>query len=181
MSTATENLEQDHVHILKLIEAMEHISRIAEPEIKHLENVVEIIKSFADGIHHAKEENVFFPLLGKRGFPTHQGPVAVMLNEHVQGRKYVKGMEENIRLYKAGNKPALIDVYQNMNAYAELLKNHISKENNVLFRMADNVISDSDNDFLLGKFADEEKRHSAHARSEDYIKMIQDLTEFYQI
>lgn len=180
MNTATKNLEEDHVHILKLIEVMEHITRIDDPETDHLEKVVEIIKNFADGIHHIKEENVFFPMLAGKGFPASQGPVAVMLSEHVQGRKYVRGMEENIKLYKSGNKPSLNDVYLNMNSYAGLLKNHISKENNVLFRMADNVLSESDHNALLSKFADEEKKRST-TRSGEYIKQIQDLTSFYKI
>lgn len=180
MNTATKNLEEDHVHILKLIEVMEHVTRIDDPDIQHIEEIVEIIKNFADGIHHIKEENVFFPMLSKKGFPPEQGPVAVMLSEHVQGRKYVKGMEENINLYKAGNKPALGEVYLNMNSYAGLLKNHIAKENNVLFRMADNVLSESENNALLGKFADEEKKISSTGKN-DYIRSIQTLTTFYKI
>jgi hemerythrin-like domain-containing protein len=181
MNTATKNLEEDHVHILKLIEVMEHVTRIDDPDINHLEKIVEIIKNFADGVHHAKEENVFFPMLSKKGFPSNQGPVAVMLNEHVQGRKYVRGMEENILLFKSGNKPSLMDVYQNMNSYIELLRNHIEKENNVLFRMADNVLSESDHHTLLGKFADEENKYSSRAKSAVYIQLIRELTSFYKV
>jgi hemerythrin-like domain-containing protein len=178
MKKATLNLEDDHVHILKLIEVMEHVTLMDDPDIDHLERIVEIIKNFADGVHHAKEENIFFPLLSGKGFPPNQGPVAVMLNEHVQGRKYVRGIEDNIRLYKSGTRAAISDIYQNMKSYAELLRNHISKENNILFRMADNVLTETDNLNLLGRFADEERRHS---KSADYIKSIHDLFLFYKI
>ena len=90
MNTATKNLEDDHVHILKLLDVMERIIGSDNPDISHLESIVDIIKNFADGLHHAKEENQFFPFLAKRGFSLTQGPVAVMLNEHERGRDFVK-------------------------------------------------------------------------------------------
>ena len=36
---------------------------------------------FADKCHHAKEEDVFFPLLKQRGIPEQGGPIGVMLHE----------------------------------------------------------------------------------------------------
>ena len=91
MNTATKNLEDDHVHILHLIEVMERVIGSENPDVSHLESIVDIIRNYADGLHHAKEENQFFPFLSKRGFSLSQGPVAVMLHEHAQGRDYVRG------------------------------------------------------------------------------------------
>lgn len=181
MNTATKNLEDDHVHILRLIDVMEYITRSENPDISHLESIVDIIRNFADGIHHAKEENLFFPFLAERGFSTTQGPVAVMLQEHMQGRNFVKGIADNITLYKNGNKEALNEIYRNMTGYAELLRNHIGKENNILFRMADRVLSESDHLNLLGKFEEAERNHVSTAGSEDYIERIQNLVSLYNI
>ena len=135
MKTATKNLEDDHVHILKLIDVMEQITRTKDPEIEHIERIVKIIRNFADGIHHAKEENLFFPFLTDRGFSITHGPVAVMLSEHVRGRNFVKGISDNIILFKSGFKAALDEIYLNMNGYIELLRAHISKENTILFQI----------------------------------------------
>ena len=181
MNTATKNLEDDHVHILRLIDVMEYITRSENPDISHLESIVDIIRNFADGIHHAKEENLFFPFLAERGFSTTQGPVAVMLQEHMQGRNFVKGIADNITLYKNGNEEALNEIYRNMTGYAELLRNHIGKENNILFRMADRVLSESDHLNLLGKFEEAERNHISTAGSEDYIERIQNLVSLYNI
>jgi len=181
MNTATKNLEDDHVHILRLIDVMEYITRSENPDISHLESIVDIIRNFADGIHHAKEENLFFPFLAERGFSTTQGPVAVMLQEHMQGRNFVKGIADNITLYKNGNKEALNEIFRNMTGYAELLRNHIEKENNILFRMADRVLSESDHLNLLGKFEEAERNHISTAGSEDYIERIQNLVSLYNI
>jgi len=181
MNTATKNLEDDRVHILKLIDVMEYVSLTDNPDVNHLEQIVEIIRNFADGLHHAKEENLFFPLLSERGFSSTQGPVAVMLHEHVLGRNFVKGIAEHIPLFKSGDKAALNEIFRNMNGYAELLRNHISKENNILFRMADNALSESDNNNLLIKFAEAEKNHIQTADAKKYSEQIKELASFYNI
>jgi hemerythrin-like domain-containing protein len=181
MNTATMNLEEDHVHILKLIEVMERVIGSENPDVGHLESIVDIIRSFADGLHHAKEENQFFPFLSKRGFSLTQGPVAVMLHEHIQGREFVKGMTSNISLYKGGNNSALGRIYSNMAGYAELLKNHIGKENNILFRMADRALSETDNRELLKQFEEAEKEHGASSSSAEYISRIQQLASSYNV
>jgi hemerythrin-like domain-containing protein len=181
MNTATKNLEDDHVHILKLIEVMERIIGSENPDVSHLEGIVDIIRNFADGLHHAKEENQFFPFLTRRGFSISQGPVAVMLHEHMQGRDFVKGIADNISLYKSGNMSKLGNIYSNMAGYAELLQNHIGKENNILFRMADRALSESDHQDLLKQFEEAEKQHSSGSSSEEYIRRIQQLTAAYGI
>ena len=139
-NNATKNLEDDHVYILKLIDVMEIMTESTEPVVSDLEESVDLIKSFADGLHHAKEEALLFPLMAERGFSTRQGPVAMMLHEHAQGRNDVKEISENIGLFKNGDLSALALIYHNMIGYGELLRNHIAKENDVLFRMADNAI-----------------------------------------
>lgn len=181
MTTATKNLENDHVHILKLIDVMEHITGIEQPDFNHIENIVDIIRNFADGLHHAKEENLFFPFLEEKGFSQTQGPVAVMLDEHVQGRNYVKGIADNIPLYKNGDKGALNEITVNMKGYIDLLRSHISKENNILFRMADNVISETDNAKLLTLFGEAEKKHYAISDTVDYMKQIENLDAIYNV
>ena len=181
MDTATKNLEDDHVHILQLIRVMERIIGSENPDITHIASVVDIIRNFADGLHHAKEENQFFPFLANRGFSISQGPVAVMLMEHVRGRDFVKGIAENISLYKGGNLSALGKIYSNMAGYAELLQNHIGKENNILFRMADRALSEEDHQLLLKQFEEAEKTHVSGSSSEEYIKRIQQLASVYGI
>jgi len=181
METATKNLEDDHVHILKLIDVMGKIIHDKASDINHIESIVDIIRNFADGIHHAKEENLFFPYLSDKGFSTTQGPVAVMLHEHELGRGFVKNISDNITLFKSGNKSVLIEIYHNMSGYADLLKNHIAKENNILFKMADRVLSDSDQKELLTSFGEAERNYSYKAGSVNYVEQIQRLADLYKI
>ncbi len=178
MIYATKNLEDDHVFILRLIDVMEVMTTVSEPEIEHLEEVVAIIRSFADGLHHAKEESLLFPLMAERGFSMQFGPIAVMLQDHEDGRNYVKGMAENIALLKNGELSALNLVYYNMLGYGELLRNHISKENNVLFRMADNALSSADHQSLTEQF-DQIENQSYPDKKGDFVARIEKLVTAY--
>ena len=179
MNTATKNLEQDHESILKLIDVIEAMTTHTDPDIADYEEVVDLIRNFADGLHHAKEETLFFPLMAERGFSMKQGPIAMMLSEHEQGRNYVKGISENIRLLKEGDLSALNMIYRNMLGYCELLRNHIAKENNVLFRMADNALSEEDQQTLLTQFGQVENQGSANHQKNDFIARIEKLTQIY--
>lgn len=181
MKTATMNLEEDHIHILKLTEVMNAITRYDKPDTGHIEDIIDIIKNYADGLHHAKEENLFFPALESKGFSAEQGPVAVMLHEHIQGRNFVKGITDNLILYKQGNKTALEEIYQNMSGYADLLVNHIAKENNILFRMADNALSDIEQKNLAEQFDIIEQNRPAGNKVSDYINRIKILALFYKV
>jgi hemerythrin-like domain-containing protein len=181
MKTATQNLEDDHVYILKLTDIMMAITRSDKPGISHIETVVDIIKNFADGLHHAKEEELLFPKLEEKGFSASQGPVAVMLHEHVEGRNFVKGIVDNIDLYKHGSREAMKDILVNMLGYADLLRNHIAKENNILFRMADKVLSANEQDKLVSKFEEIENNRKPGSAPSDYISSIKELAVLYDM
>ena len=178
MNTATQNLENDHVYIIRLIDVMEKMVLNCATDTAHMEMVVNLIKTYADGFHHDKEEKVLFPLLVEKGFSNEQGPVSVMLHEHVEGREFVKGISERIDVYKAGNVSALPEIYHYMQGYADLLKAHIGKENNVLFRMADKALSSDEQLELLNKFGSIEKQFDSEKIAMSILE-IEGLEAFY--
>ena len=118
MNTAAKNLADDHINIIKLTDVMLHMVQKKVINVSHIEKIINLIRDFADGLHHAKEENLYFPYLSNKGFSREQGPVAVMLYEHVQGREFVRGIAENLAWYSQGREEAISAVYENMNGYA---------------------------------------------------------------
>ncbi len=180
MNTATKDLENDHIHILRLTDVMEKITKTDAPDFSDLEAVVYLIRNFADGFHHGKEEKILFPALEVKGFSPHQGPVAVMLSEHIQGRNFVKEMAEYTALYKKGDTKALEQVFNNMTGYVDLLRNHISKENNILFRMADRVLSAEDHKSLLDKYTGVTPVTEKGGGIPEYISDIERLEQKYK-
>lgn len=153
METATKNLENDHEYILRLMSVMEKMVLEISTSLKHIELVVSLIRNYADGFHHGKEEHLFFPFLVKKGFSNDHGPVSVMIHEHAEGRKFVENMEAEIANIKNGDESSFTILYENMQGYIDLLRTHIGKENKVLFPLADKVLTPDDQEELLKEFA----------------------------
>jgi hemerythrin-like domain-containing protein len=110
-------------------------------------------QQFADKCHHAKEEDVFFPVLKMRGIPEQGGPIGVMLHEHVLGRDCVGRMKEASQA-QPFDAPKFADAAKQ---YSPLLHQHIFKENNVLFRMAERVMSEADDADVTSRFSQVEQ------------------------
>ncbi len=137
----TEILIKEHDAILVMLNILEKVClRLDTGEsVKEtdLENIVEFFKVFADKCHHGKEEDLLFPVLEEYGIPNEGGPIGVMLSEHVTGRDNVKGMNAAIADYKEGKESGSKVFVRYARNYIALLTDHIDKENNILFKMAD--------------------------------------------
>ena len=135
----TSSLRRDHDLIGKVLKAMESTvgmlrdgRRIPGPI---LSQVVDFSTNFTDVCHHGKEEGSLFPSLERAGMPRNAGPIAVMLADHERQREIAKRMDLASRRYAASGDPAeLIAV---MEEYVRHVTEHLWKENNRLFVMAE--------------------------------------------
>lgn len=137
MSTAS--LRRDHDLIEKVLKSMwstlpllKSGKAIPEPI---LNQVIDFSINFTDVCHHGKEENSLFPELEKKGMPRNSGPIAVMLMEHEVTRKLASRMDVSSKSYlKTGDANQLII---DMQEYINHVVQHLWKENNRLFEMAE--------------------------------------------
>lgn len=137
MSTAS--LRRDHELIEKVIKAMESTIQLLNDGKQIPESillpVIDFTKNFTDVCHHSKEENSLFPALEQAGMPRHMGPIAMMLLDHERSREIGKEMEISAKNYiLTGDSSKLIT---DMQQYVEHITEHLWKENNKLFMMAE--------------------------------------------
>lgn len=127
-------LEHEHEAILFGIAMLERVSERAaagdEAARKDAPELVRFLNGFADACHHGKEEGILFPAMERAGILGEGGPIGVMLEEHAQGRAYVRGMADALAVNDFG--PAF---GAQVSGYASLLRSHIAKENGILFPM----------------------------------------------
>ena len=119
-----------------------------------LRQCVEFFRFFADACHHAKEEDLLFPVLEERGIPREGGPIGVMLMEHKMARQFTADMAEALDRYGSGDAEGVERFRTAARAYVELLTHHIFKEDNVLFSMGDRVMSEADQASLGSRFCE---------------------------
>ena len=174
MKTTT-NLIQDHEIIAGILEVMRNLAtsiklkKTIEPQ--QIEEILDFLKNFADLNHHGKEENILFPAMINRGIPINGGPISVMLNEHATGRNYISNITEELAEFKLGNSEASVKIASNMLSYADLLTNHISKENQVLFPMADRIIPESEDNRLFEQFTKVESDTMTEDKRQYYLSL----------
>jgi hemerythrin-like domain-containing protein len=125
-------------------------------------------QQFADQCHHAKEEDVFFPVLQQRGIPEQGGPIGVMLHEHGLGRDCVGRMREASQAQPFDARRFADAARQ----YIPLLRQHIFKENNVLFRMAEQVMSEADDFNVTGRFSQVEQERGLTGWHESFVSVV---------
>jgi hemerythrin-like domain-containing protein len=161
----TQALVNEHLLILRMIALLErNAPRTADGSYSNWQfylDGVDFIRNFADRFHHAKEEDVLFEALVKNGMPRENSPIAAMLMEHDQGRALVKAMETAAREALNGQADRERIIADNALAYAALLREHIEKEDDILYPLAERVIPDTMRDDIIAGYNAAEARTAA--------------------
>jgi hemerythrin-like domain-containing protein len=182
---ATAILRQEHDVILKMLDGLDGTARqlltgIAVPPAT-LTGLLEFFKLFADRCHHGKEEDLLFPLLEQKGMPRGSGPLGVMLFEHDRGRELVREMAAAATEYHGRSGPAGERWAKAAQQYSTLLRDHILKENNILFRMAERMLTPEEQDSLGAEFEKSEvEKMGAETHERLHARMEQILSEITQ-
>ncbi len=149
-SKTSKMLIKEHKKILKEVEKLgkecTKIESGASINKAFFEKMVEFIREYADKFHHAKEEDILFKEICKNENNFHCNPVKQMLLEHQEGRKFVRGILKGL---KENNSK---DIVQNSEDYIRLIREHIFKEDNILYPMADENLSKKTLDNMYKKF-----------------------------
>ena len=173
MTSPTRILMDEHQTILRVLACTERIAQgfTAEANVTVCREIVDFLRTYADRLHHGKEEDLLFPAMERRGVPVEQGPTAVMRHEHEEGRALVRRMalatevEDEAFDMAVFRGPAL--------AFVELLRSHIAKEDHILFPMADRILAQGDRESLDAAYAKVESEDfsaDVHARYEQWAR-----------
>ncbi len=172
-----QKLIDEHKNILKGISLLEAGSNKLEagekisPDI--FRKLIDFIRNYADKYHHAKEEDILFVSMGKAGFPAEEGPVGVMLAEHDQGRGFVAAMENANEQYASGEGSFTGEIIENARGYIYLLRQHINKEDTVLYPMARDTLGKAGIDAMIPEFDRVEKEKAG--TEEKYLGILKQL------
>ena len=171
---------------MRAIEALMHEHRVIEVVLTGLERMaqraredgevnqgraakaLETLRQFADKCHHAKEEHNLFPLMEERGVSREGGPLGVMLHEHEQGRHHIETMERVLPGASRGDTEALRVFAGHARSYARLLRQHIGKEDKILYPMAEQVLTAEDDERLVKAFEAIEREQMGEGAHEKY-------------
>lgn len=179
MNKPTRDLKEEHGGIMLMLHIMGKVVQKLRngDDIKkeHLHKIIEFLKNFADKCHHGKEEGILFPELSKN--PSNIKIINELLGEHKTGRDFIRGIDESIAAYKAGN-PDAFHIAVNTDGYIQLLTAHIKKEN-VLFLIADKELSEKSQENMIEKFEILERDVIGEGKHEEYHGWLKELKYIY--
>jgi len=181
--TVIEELKAEHEAVLLTIRILEQITSKLEDgqtiDLRHLDQILEFLQVFVDKCHHGKEERVLFPAMEEAGIPREGGPIGAMLYEHERGRSFVQGLRSGVEDYRVGKDDAIAKITENAKNYGRLLVAHIDKENNVLYVMAERVLSTDKMAEMAKSFDEIEEIEIGPNKHEEFHATLHALKDIY--
>jgi hemerythrin-like domain-containing protein len=125
---------------------------------------VDFIRGYADRYHHAKEEDILFGC-----FDPELDILKAMHEDHRRGRDRVKGILDSLERRDGEG------VSENLHGYAEILSEHIKKEDEILYPWMDRNLSTRKVGELFAAFREVDERfREAREGYEAFVEKLED-------
>jgi hemerythrin-like domain-containing protein len=181
MFQPTQILRDEHDVILRGLDLLESFSFKLEDGVpvapEKLEALIEFFRLYADKTHHGKEEALLFPAMVARGFSYESGPIHCMMSDHEQNRTLTRAMIAAIEEMRSGDSRAYLRFAEAADRYIMGLREHIQKENMVLFNMAEQVLPPSEEPALRAKFREVDDNEIGQQEIERLIRILDQVEE----
>jgi hemerythrin-like domain-containing protein len=145
-----EILTAEHKTMLRIADVLDSMSTQAGEDAtcnpEDSQAILHILRAFGDDCHQAKEEGALFPVFAAVCDRSEYASVRHMLFEHAQDRSLIEGMEDAARTANAAQ------FAEYARRLANMLRNHIYKEDNILFEKIDGALSKDDDLRVLHDF-----------------------------
>jgi hemerythrin-like domain-containing protein len=177
-----DSLMKEHRLIEKVLEALEAwtgavLAREQTDDKAELGRFVTFIREFADACHHGKEEDILFATLIEHGFPRQQGPIAVMFAEHQQGRALVARLDALATQEQPWSDEDRRALAEATRGYIALLRQHILKEDRILYPMAQARLPGDTMDRVADRFRRFEEEETGSGEHERLHQLAHTLVE----
>ena len=176
---STTSLRHDHKLIEKVLDALDTTIKLLKDGKQIPEEILlptlDFTQNFTDVCHHGKEEEALFPALEKAGMPTNMGPIRMMLIDHERTKEIVTHIVKSSKKYlESGISNYLIE---SLELYVQHVTEHLWKENNRLFMMADARLNYAAKDIDKNLNDVEEKKLKELGKTRSHYESLADELE----
>lgn len=184
MNDFIHELRHDHRVIQQVVAGMSAVAELldsgkqVDPSV--LSDLVQFLRIFADQCHHEKEEQHLFPLLATKANVSTRRELESLERDHRSAKQMVGQLAKVAAVYvhnPAAVRYRVIDLLQQL---AELYPAHIWKEDFLLFPLAQQNLSETEQQDLKDKFEDVEREvgEDVHAGFEILARKLEAVVEY---
>lgn len=146
------------------------IKRTDQVDFLFMDMGLDFFRTYADRIHHGKEEDILFKGLAKKQLKAdHKKILDELIRDHIFARKRVGDLGEAKEKYMKGDKAALKDIAGSLQDLTTLYPAHIEKEDKHFFLPVMDYFSKDEQEKMLEQFR-EFDRCIIH---EKYTKLVE--------
>ena len=171
-SPPMKKLVNEHALIKRLVAmipvVIDSLDVVSEEGRQVIIDSVDFIRSYADKYHHAKEEEILF-----KYFSEDLDIIKTMHEDHERARAHVRAILEAV------DKKDKKAISEHLNAYQELLSEHIKKEDEILYPWMDREFSTTQIGELFSKFNGKDEEFGD--TPESYEEFINKLEQKYKV
>ena len=148
----TETLAKEHELVILVTKAAEEEVRYIRdtgefrPEV--VDELVDFFEYFTEGCHDPKEEHLLFARLRLRGLPAETGILAEFYREHQEFHSRLRDIEHWVRAWRKTETGDVNELVTHLDGYLQLMRSHVAREDELLFPMANELLTDEDQEDL---------------------------------
>lgn len=175
---------EEHENIRRMLKVIRkvcyRVMTLGDFDIEDVSKIIDFVRIYADKHHHGKEEDILFETMNKNIQKlAESGAITGMYIEHDQGRLYMNNLEKAIEDFKNGDDEARLDIIANAISYADLLDRHIERENNAMYRFAENMLDDNSKYYIEEETSKIENEATKEGLQDKYLSLLKDLEKKY--
>jgi hemerythrin-like domain-containing protein len=181
-----EELREEHGAIMKVFSILQAVSGKMDEEdpqdpldrliLDAFRRILEFLKVFVDQCHHAKEEELLFPAMTE-AVTGNRGLIEELISEHEHGRRMIRSMEVALSRTGREGETSFGGLAETIKEYLQVFRNHIRKENAILFPEARDLLSHTTQSLMAREFERIEEERIGKGRHEAFHRMIEELGE----
>lgn len=148
-----------------------------EINIDFFEKTLDFGRNFIDKHHHKKEEDILFTtMVDKLGEPIKHVIEKGMLFDHDAGRMFLMNLDYAIQEYKTiKDDMNKLKIISNAYGYADIMENHINKENKVLYPYAENNLKLEEQEDINSKIQEYEQQAYQKNIQSKYLELLLEI------
>jgi hemerythrin-like domain-containing protein len=180
---ATDVLIEEHRVIRRALSALDkqtgRLASGAALRAGFFQDATAFFRNFADSCHQRKEEGPFQSAMMDAGLSDQTGPLAIMLAEHELARTYLRAIEKAVLRLERGEGTAREDVGRETRTYSSFLLQHMRREDEFLFPMAERLVAPAAKEKLaveLRRYEHEEAGSAVCRKYRDLVESLEDET-----